>query len=131
MFYRFIIILIILLSATFAFAECEGGIFNVDRIGDTIEFCWDKNSEQFLGGYRLYRKLVGHQTWEFYQSFDTSICDDTTCETGPMIVGTDLGRFDWSVTAFDIENFESDNSNTVEQLVQEMQVEAHNLEFGN
>lgn len=130
MFYKLIIAISILI-ATPAFAECEGGKFQADQIGDLFGFCWDKNPESFLGGYRLYRKRPDHTTWEFYQAFDTSICGETTCETGPMIVGSDLGYFDWAVRAFDTEGFESDNSNAVHQLVQEIPVIAHGMEFEN
>jgi hypothetical protein len=134
LFYKYSLIALLVLGiTTLALAEesCEGSSFQADQVGDSFGFCWDKNPEEFLGGYRLYRKRPNHTTWEFYKSFDTSICGESICETGPMIVGSDLGAWDWAVRAFDSQSFESDNSNIVGQLVQETPTYPDNIGFNN
>ena len=66
---------------------------------------WHANTEQDLEGYKLYRRaLVGGSTWQLY----TTLGLVTTYPLGPHQDG-----YEFSLTAFDTSQNESEKSNTV------------------
>lgn len=138
MFYKLIAIVIsvLLFGVVPGFAECEGTHFGVTQLDDgSWGLCWSPVPDSSIGGYRVYRRSVDDQdVWEMWKEYDvilSPICNATECDTGPIGMNENLGRYYYVIRAYDTYGHESSNSNSVEQLVQNQPTYAANMGIRN
>ena len=127
-----IIILLILIFSTYSYAECDGVGYWVGFPGEMFKFCWKRNTEPDLAGYRSYISMNSgdykyfssdpndndlYSTYSLIRDAEGNIVDHP--DESPQHSISTPGLYYFVLTAYDTEGLESAPSNEVSCLIKD------------